>query len=94
MRNRIYPTNALRQWAYRQRIKQRTTALLDAAQRIHHALAHTDLQGAHPTETLQNLAQHLERQPTLSLRDILAQIYANTQEQAQILQLLDKEPNR
>lgn len=58
-RPRIHPTQALKQWAYRQRIKARIQALEDAAARIHASLIHHPLAGHDPIETLQNLADYL-----------------------------------
>lgn len=94
-RPKIHPSQALKQWAYRMRVKQRQQALEDAAARIHACLIHTPHAGHDPIETLHNLAQYLELGKTLpqttrhlldSIRNQLAQQNTLIADLTQIIQ--------
>lgn len=100
-RPRIHPTNAIKQWAYRMRLKQRQQALEDAAARIHACLLHTPHAGHDALETLQNLAAYLEQGRALPntthtmLEAIRSQLALQQSLLADIQQLIHKkeEPN-
>ena len=96
-RKRIHPTDAIKQWAYRQRVKARIQALEDAAHRIHTSLIAHPLAGHDPIETLQNLATYLELGRTLpqTTRALLESIQHHLQQQNQLIrditQIINKE---
>lgn len=86
-RERIHPTQALKQWAYRQRVKARIQALEDAAARIHATLQHHPLAGHDPLETLQNLAHYLATGKALpqTTRALLDSIHHHLAQQNQLI---------
>lgn len=85
-RPKIYPTQALKQRAYRQRCKQRAQALEDATARIHASLKNHPLAGHNPIETLQNLAEYLATGKALpqTTRCLLAAIADHITQQNQL----------